>query len=33
MLVIGCAKQPPGPTVEIQALGALPTGPLASGGR
>jgi hypothetical protein len=32
-LVIGCAKNPPGPTLEIRTLGALPTGPLASGVR
>jgi hypothetical protein len=25
-LVISCAKPPPGPTLEIEAMGALPTG-------
>ena len=32
-LFIGCAKDPPAPTVEIQNLGALPTRALKSGGR
>ena len=32
-LYIGCAKERPAPTVEIQNLGALPTKALKSGGR